>query len=56
MLLLTWQALRGQPIVAPDAATLVALSGLLAAVAIAAAAILLPGSGRKVEAGGLTAA
>jgi hypothetical protein len=51
VLVLTWQALRGQPIVAPDAATLAALGGLLAASAITVGAILLPGSGRRIEAG-----
>jgi hypothetical protein len=50
VLVLTWQALRGQPIVAPDATTLVALGGLFAVAAISAAAILLPASGRKTEA------
>jgi hypothetical protein len=45
VLVLTWQALRGQPLVAPDTATLAALAGLLAAAAITAGAILLHGSG-----------
>ena len=45
VLVLAWQALRGQPLVAPDATTLGALAGLLAAAAIAAGAILLHGSG-----------
>ncbi len=49
VLVLAWQALRGQPLVAPDAATLAALAGLLAASAITAGAILLHGSGRMVE-------
>ncbi len=34
MLLLTWQALRGQPLLAPDAATLLALGALIATVAL----------------------
>ena len=34
--LLVWQALRGQPLLAPDAATLVAASSLLGALAVAA--------------------
>ena len=45
ILLLTWQALRGQPLIRPDALTLAALGALVAAVAAAAAAILL-GAGR----------
>jgi hypothetical protein len=51
VLLLAWQALRGRPLLAPDAATLAALGGLLAAAAFAATAILLPGRGGKSEAG-----
>lgn len=38
--LLTWQALRGQPLVAPDAATLAAAAGLLAVVVAAAVAVI----------------
>jgi hypothetical protein len=38
--LLTWQALRGQPLIAPDTLTLAALGGLLGATALAAAAAL----------------
>lgn len=37
--LLTWQALRGQPLLAPDAATLAALTALLAVTASAALAV-----------------
>jgi hypothetical protein len=40
VLLLTWQALRGQPLVAPDAATLGALAALVAATGLAAGAAL----------------
>jgi hypothetical protein len=40
LLLLVWQALRGQPVTAPDAATLAALGALLAAVAAGTAVIL----------------
>ncbi|WP_237720341.1 MULTISPECIES: hypothetical protein [Rhodococcus] len=32
---LTWQAFRGQPLIHPDALTLAALGGLLAATALA---------------------
>lgn len=39
--LLTWQALRGQPLLAPDAATLTALVGLVGATALAAGMLLL---------------
>ncbi|MCW5852145.1 MAG: hypothetical protein KIT87_18875 [Anaerolineae bacterium] len=38
--LLTWQALRGQPLVYPDSLTLAALAGLVAGVALAAGVIL----------------
>jgi hypothetical protein len=38
--LLAWQALRGQPLVAPDAPTLAALAALVGAVALATAATL----------------
>jgi hypothetical protein len=40
LLLLVWQALRGQPLTAPDAATLAALGALLAAMAAGTAVIL----------------
>lgn len=42
VLLVLWQALRGQPLIAPDAATLLALAGLIAGVGASAAAIALP--------------
>jgi hypothetical protein len=41
ILLLTWQALRGQSVVAPDALTLVALAGLIAAMVLAVTFIML---------------
>lgn len=41
VLLLLWQALRGQPLIAPDAATLLALAGLFIGVGVSAAAITL---------------
>lgn len=41
VLLLLWQALRGQPLIAPDAATLLALAGLIVGVGVSAAAIAL---------------
>jgi hypothetical protein len=40
--LMIWQALRGQPLLAPDATTLAALAGLLGATALALGAVLLP--------------
>ena len=40
MLLLIWQALRGQPLIAPDATTLAALGGLAGATALAVAGVL----------------
>jgi hypothetical protein len=43
MALVIWQALRGQPLIAPDAATLLALVGLLGAIALAAGALVLHG-------------
>jgi hypothetical protein len=45
-LLLTWQALRGQSIIAPDALTLTA-TGLLAAAIFGAAGIILVRSQQK---------
>jgi hypothetical protein len=41
VVVLTWQALRGQPLIAPDAATLAALLAIAAVVATAAIAVLL---------------
>ena len=40
MLLLIWQALRGQPLIAPDATTLAALGGLAGTTILAVAGIL----------------
>ena len=40
--LVTWQALRGQPLIQPDAVTLLALAGLVVAVAAGASWSLLP--------------
>jgi hypothetical protein len=40
MLLLIWQALRGQPLIAPDAATLSALGGLAGATGLAVAGVV----------------
>ncbi|MFG3704810.1 hypothetical protein ACGF7U_08775 [Micromonospora sp. NPDC047670] len=37
LVLVTWQALRGQPLIAPDATTLAALAALVVATAVAAA-------------------
>ena len=45
--LLTWQALRGQPLVAPDALTLAALGGLLGLTLAAGTAVVAPGKLRK---------
>jgi len=42
VLLALWQALRGQPLIAPDAVTLLTLAGLIVGVALSAAAIVLP--------------
>jgi hypothetical protein len=41
VLLLTWQALRGQPLVAPDASTLGMLGAIVAAAAVSVSAVLL---------------
>jgi hypothetical protein len=49
--LLTWQALRGQSIIAPDGLTLVVGGVLLGVVALAVAVILVAGRGREVVAG-----
>ncbi len=56
--LVTWQALRGQALIHPDAATLGALGALLAATAAAAGAALrlpVPGSERPATAQELAA-
>jgi putative N-acetylmannosamine-6-phosphate epimerase len=39
-LMLTWQALRGQPLLRPDAMSLVALAALLAGTAVAVIAVV----------------
>jgi hypothetical protein len=49
MLLLIWQALRGQPLIAPDMATLTALGGLAGATALAAAGIFAYGRRRRYQ-------
>jgi hypothetical protein len=46
VVLLTWQALRAQPLLAPDATTLVAL-GVLVAGTVAAAGVVLA-AGRRL--------
>jgi hypothetical protein len=46
--LLLWQALRGQPLIAPDATTLEALALLIGAVALAAGAIVASARGRTL--------
>ena len=51
MLLLIWQALRGQPLIAPDATTLIALGGLAGATALAVASILVLGRRRQHQMG-----
>ena len=43
LVLLTWQALRGQSIIAPDTITLMAVAGLLAVVAIPTTVIMVWG-------------
>jgi hypothetical protein len=48
--LLIWQALRGQPLLGPDAATLMALAALIGATALLAGAILAYGRGRSQRA------
>ncbi len=47
--LLTWQALRGQPLLAPDGLTLTVLGALLLATAIGIAVVLRAGSRPSVE-------
>lgn len=49
MLLLTWQALRGQSLVAPDALTLGALGGLLGGVGLAGALVVRGGLRIRAE-------
>jgi hypothetical protein len=48
--LLIWQALRGQPLLAPDGTTLLALAGLIGATALAAGASVALGRGRAAAA------
>jgi hypothetical protein len=43
MALVVWQALRGQPLIAPDAATLLALAGVLGGAALAAGSVVVLG-------------
>lgn len=47
MALLTWQALRGQPLLAPDRETLAALAGLVGTLTAATAGLLLPAYMRR---------
>jgi hypothetical protein len=51
MLLLIWQALRGQPLIAPDVTTLTALGGLAGAAVLAVAVILALGRRRQYQTG-----
>jgi cytochrome bd-type quinol oxidase subunit 2 len=48
--LLFWQALRGQPLIAPDAATLAVLAALMTVVIVATATLIL---GQRQKAAGL---
>jgi hypothetical protein len=43
--LVTWQALRAQPLLAPDALTLAALAAVVVGTAVALAAVLRPANG-----------
>ncbi|WP_307834156.1 hypothetical protein [Paractinoplanes lichenicola] len=52
VVLLTWQALRGQPLLRPDSVTLVALGGLIAATAVAVLVVLRSGRADVIEIGG----
>ena len=47
--LLIWQALRGQPLLAPDAPTLLALAALVSATVLSAIAIVAHGRGRAIS-------
>lgn len=47
VLLVTWQALRAQPLLAPDAVTLVALAAVLAGTGIAVAVVLRAAAARR---------
>jgi hypothetical protein len=49
MLLLIWQALRGQPLIAPDTTTLAALGGLVGATMLAVAGIFAANRGRQIQ-------
>lgn len=51
--LLTWQALRGQPLLGPDALTLAAAVGLVAAVGLAAGGVLVAARPGRLPADGL---
>jgi hypothetical protein len=48
MALVTWQALRGQPLFAPDATTLAAAGAWLGATALAIGGVIAPGRGRSM--------
>jgi hypothetical protein len=50
VVLVTWQALRGQPLLAPDATTLLALAALIGATALPALAIVAHGR-RRIRSG-----
>jgi hypothetical protein len=47
--ILTWQALRAQPLLAPDALTLAALGGLVGAVALAMGAVVVHGRSGQAQ-------
>jgi hypothetical protein len=55
VVLMMWQALRGQALMAPDLLTLTALGSILGGTAIAALAIVVTGSGRPLRASALEA-
>jgi hypothetical protein len=50
MALLTWQALRGQSVIAPDGLTLATLAGLLGLSAMATGLVVTRGRGKNLAA------
>jgi hypothetical protein len=46
VVLLTWQALKGEPLIYPDSSTVAALTALVAVIVVAASAVIVSGTRR----------